>query len=67
MLRLLPTIVALITHHSRGNYNVLMFGDVLERGSSGSEGKGKLGAYAMKRVTAGALFPTPWLFELFEP
>ena len=27
------------------------------------EGKGKLGAYAMKRVTAGAHLPRPWLFE----
>ena len=25
--------------------------------------KAKLGAYAMKRVVAGAHFPTPWLFE----
>ena len=25
--------------------------------------KGKLAAYAMKRVTAGAHLPTPWLFE----
>ena len=25
--------------------------------------KGKLGAYAMKRVAAGAYHPTPWLFE----
>ena len=27
------------------------------------EKKGKLGAYAMKRVAAGAYLPTPWLFE----
>ena len=27
------------------------------------KGKGKLGAYAMKRVAAGAHLPTPWLFE----
>ena len=26
-------------------------------------GKGKLGAYAMERVAAGAHLPTPWLFE----
>ena len=26
--------------------------------------KGKLGAYAMRRVAAGADLPTPWLFEL---
>ena len=26
--------------------------------------KGKLGAYAMKRVAAGAHLSTPWLFEL---
>ena len=25
--------------------------------------KGKLGAYAIKRVAAGAHLPTPWLFE----
>ena len=25
--------------------------------------EGKLGTYAMKRVAAGAHFPTPWLFE----
>ena len=27
------------------------------------EGKGKLGAYAMERVAAGAHLPNPWLFE----
>ena len=26
-------------------------------------GKGKLGAYAVKRVAARAHLPTPWLFE----
>ena len=29
--------------------------------------KGKLGAYAMKRVAAGADLPTPWLFEPAKP
>ena len=27
------------------------------------EKKGKLGAYAMERVAAGAHLPTPWRFE----
>ena len=29
---------------------------------SDNVGKGKMGAYAMKRVAAGAHLPTPWLF-----
>ena len=29
----------------------------------GIKGKGKLGAYAMKRLAAGAHLPTPWHFE----
>ena len=33
------------------------------RGTKSDEEKGKLGAYAMKRVAAGAHLPTPWLFE----
>ena len=31
------------------------------------EGKGKLGANAMKRVAAGAHLPTPWIFEPAKP
>ena len=27
------------------------------------KGKGKMGAYAIKRVAAGAYLPTSWLFE----
>ena len=29
----------------------------------GKKEKGKLGAYNIKRVAAGAHLPTPWLFE----
>ena len=37
---------------------------VCNKGDTGSErNKGKLGAYAMKRVAAGAHLPNPWLFE----
>ena len=31
--------------------------------SSPRKKEGKLGAYAIKRVAAGAHLPTPWLFE----
>ena len=38
---------------------------MISRGvASGDEGKGKLGAHAMKRVAAGVHLPTPRLFEL---
>ena len=35
----------------------------IDRATRTNGKKGKLGTYAMKRVTAGAHLPTPWLFE----
>ena len=49
----------------RGDRNVGDTNQVAHRSGplSNLDGKGTLGAYAMKRLTAGAHLPASWLFE----